>query len=133
MATSLSAGLVIYDMLTQSEQVMSIATRVFPVLISEDEDVRLPYVCYNRDRMLHTPVKNGGIGPDTATITIACYAESYTQSIELAEAVRSALEYQTYESAQDGIVMRSCVFADAREYADEENHFIQELTFLIKI
>lgn len=131
--TSISAGLAVYDLLKADSTVSETVTDIFPVLINSDEDVRLPYICFNRERTDHIPVKTGVPGSDTATIVVAVYwdTDNYTALIALSEAVRGALEYKTYES-QDGISMRSCRFSDSREYADQEGHVVEELIFTLK-
>ena len=62
--TSLSAGIIIRDILTRDADVNSIATKVFPVVT---EKATLPYVAYRRARLDHKPVKDSQ-GSDTAII-----------------------------------------------------------------
>ena len=133
MATSLSAGLIVYDILTNSQAVSSLATRVFPVVIADDENVELPYVCYHRTRMDQTPVKGTGRVNDTVCIVVDCYGSSYEQSIELAEAVRTALDGLYEYHATEDIILRSSFLIDAEDFADEDGNIVQELTFNLRI
>jgi hypothetical protein len=123
--TSLSAGEIIRAVLTSDETVMGIVTKVFPVATDE---AKLPYVMYRRAHMEQVPTK--GIGADTVGIEVTCYAEQYTQSVELAEAVRAALDGK--QASIDGLSMRSCHLTDSEE-AWEDDAYVQQLIFTIKI
>ena len=58
------------------------------------------------------------------------YAATYQESVELAEAVRAALDYAQGE--KDGLVMRSCILADGEELY-EDDAYVQSLTFKVQI
>lgn len=123
--TSLSSGEIIRAVLTSDETVMGIVTKVFPVVTDE---AKLPYVMYRRAHMEQVPTK--GIGADTVGVEVTCYAEQYTQSVELAEAVRAALDGK--QASIDGLSMRSCHLTDSEE-AWEDDAYVQQLIFTIKI
>lgn len=124
--SSLSAGEIIYSLLTNDETVMSLATKVYPVVVDE---ATLPYVVYRRSSLQHDPVK-GQRGADTVTVEVVCYSKDYTSGVELAEAVRDALDGA--QMAADDITMRSCYLSDSAEsWADDA--YIQDLIFTIKI
>ena len=125
--TSLSAGAIIRDILIHNADVMAIAKKVFPVVTDKAE---LPYVAYRRSRLEHNPTKAKNPGADTVLIDINCYAATYQESVELAEAVRAALDYSQGE--KDGLVMRSCTLADGEEIY-EDDAYIQCLTFQVQI
>ena len=107
--------------------VSRIAKKVFPVVTDKAE---LPYVAYRRSRLEHNPTKTRMPGADTVQIDVNCYAATYQESIELAEAVRAALDYAQGEN--DGLVMRSCTLADGEELY-EDDAYIQCLTFRVQI
>lgn len=125
--TSLSAGAIIRGILIADADVSRIAKKVFPVVTDKAE---LPYVAYRRSRLEHSPTKAKNPGADTVQIDINCYAATYQESIELAEAVRAALDYAQGE--KDGLVMRSCILADGEEIY-EDDAYIQCLTFQVQI
>lgn len=125
--TSLSAGAIIRGILIADADVSRIAKKVFPVVTDKAE---LPYVAYRRSRLEHNPTKAKNPGADTVQIDINCYAATYQESIELAEAVRAALDYAQGE--KDGLVMRSCILADGEEIY-EDDAYIQCLTFQVQI
>ena len=69
-------------------------------------------------------------GADTVTMEVVCYTAKYAESVELAEVVRSALDYSQRE--RDGLVMRGCVLDDSEE-GYEDDAFFQRLIFRVKI
>lgn len=125
--TSLNAGVIIRDILINDADVSRIATKVFPVVTDK---ATLPYVAYRRSRLEHNPTKAKNPGADTVQIDINCYAATYQESVELAEAVRAALDYAQGE--KDGLVMRSCILADGEELY-EDDAYVQSLTFKVQI
>ena len=125
--TSLSAGAVIRGILIADTDVMRIAKKVFPVVTDKAE---LPYVAYRRSRLEHNPTKAKNPGADTVQIDINCYAATYEKSIELAEAVRAALDY--VQGEKDCLVMRSCTLVDGEEIY-EDDAYVQCLTFQVQI
>lgn len=127
MATSLSVGKIIRKMLTSDNTVMSMATKVYPIVTDKAE---LPYIFYRRTKNEQNPVKNGHAGADTVTMEVNCLGTSYDNSIDLAEAVRSVLDGG--ECEYDGLIMRSCFMSDAVEsYIDDA--WVQTLVFTIKV
>lgn len=125
--TSLSAGLVIYDILSKDADVMAMATKVFPVVTDSAE---LPYVAYRRTSLSQALAK-GTPGAGTVTIEVNCYAATYDGSIALAEAVRSALD--NYRGDGTGVLrIRSCALSGSEEYY-EGDAYVQALTFEVKI
>ena len=125
--TSLNAGVIIRDILINDADVSRIATKVFPVVTDK---ATLPYGAYRRSRLEHNPTKAKNPGADTVQIDINCYAATYQESVELAEAVRAALDYAQGE--KDGLVMRSCILADGEELY-EDDAYVQSLTFKVQI
>lgn len=124
--TSLSAGNIINKILTENAEVASKTRLIFPIVVDK---AQLPYIVYRRVGLDQNPVK-GRRGSDSVTIDVVCYTKGYTEGVELAEAVRDALEGEQIEA--DGLVMRSCYLSDSEEtWADDA--YIQSLTFTIKI
>lgn len=125
--TSLSVGIIIHQLLTQSPEVQRITRRVFPIVVDNAE---LPYVVYRRAALETQPTKSLQ-SADTATIEVACYAATYGESVDLAEAVRHALDHQQATSPE-GLHLRACILDDAEELWDSEA-FGQLLTFRAKV
>ena len=125
--TSLSAGAVIREILLADADVKRRTNKIFPVVTSKAE---LPYILYRRAALQHNPTKARQPGADTVTMEVFCYTANYADGVELAEAVRKALDYAQGE--KDGLVMRSCPLVDSEEdFTDDA--FVQCLSFNVKI
>ena len=124
--TSLSAGEIIRSILISDGEVSARVKKVFPVV---EDSAELPYIVYRRAQLEQTPVKSGR-GADTVGIEILCYTEHYTEGVELAEAVRGALD--GVQGEVNGLVMRGCYLADSEE-AWQDDAYVQQLMFNVKI
>lgn len=124
--SSLSAGEIIRAILIADTEVSTRAKKVFPVV---EDSAELPYIVYRRTQLEQDPVK-GKRGADTVGIEVLCYTAGYTEGVELAEAVRDALDGKQGES--DGLVMRSCYLSDSEE-AWQDDAYVQQLVFNVKI
>ena len=124
--SSLSAGEIIRAVLTSDPEVTARAKKVYPVV---EDTAELPYVVYRRAQLEQGQVK-GRRGNDNVTIEVLCYTKGYTEGVELAEAVRDALDNKTAES--DGLVMRSCYLTDSEE-AWQDDAYLQVLVFNVKM
>lgn len=122
----LSAGEIIRAILIEDSEVSARVNKIFPVV---EDSAELPYIVYRRTQLEQTPTK-GGRGADMAGIEILCYTEHYTEGVELAEAVRNALDGVQGES--DGLVMRSCYLTDSEE-AWQDDAYVQQLVFNVKV
>ena len=125
--TSLSAGSIIRDILLSNEEVKRRTNKVFPIVI---DNAQLPYILYRRAALAHNPTKQGMPGADTVTMEVVCYTAKYAEGVELAEAVRQALDYASGE--HDGVKMRSCALADSEE-GYEDDAFVQQLVYQVRI
>ena len=124
--SSLSAGEIIRAMLIEDNEVMARVNKVFPVV---EDKADLPYIVYRRTQLEQDPTK-AGRGADTVGIEILCYTAGYTEGVELAEAVRGALDNRQGET--DGLIMRSCYLTDSEE-AWQDDAYVQQLVFNVKI
>lgn len=124
--TSLSAGEIIRAILANDSEVTTRANKIYPVV---EDRADLPYIVYRRTQLKQDPIKNGR-GADTVGIEILCYTKQYTEGVELAEAVRNALDGAQEET--DGLVMRSCYLEDSEE-AWQDDAYVQQLVFNVKI
>ena len=124
--TSISAGLIIGTLLSEDPYIAAIATDVFPVVIDE---ATLPYVSFRALKMENAPAK-GAPGAEALLMEVCCFSDSYAGSVELAEAVRAALDGK--QASRDGMRMRSCFFED-REEDWQDDAYIQKMIFRIKI
>lgn len=127
--TSLSAGLLIREILTEAPGVAAITRNIFPVVADK---ATLPYVAYRRTAFEQRPQKSSRFGAETIRLEVQCFAADYAGAVELAEAVRLALDGMGAVSADGSLVMRSCTLTGSAEtWADDA--FIQVLIFNISI
>lgn len=125
--SSLSAGELIYTVLKSNPEVSARVLKVYPVV--DESEATLPYIVYRRVQFDKGPVK-GQRGPDTAYIEVECYTKDYTEGVELAEAVRDALDGRQYSFA--GLVMRACDLTDSSEdWAGDA--YVQSMTFACRM
>lgn len=121
--TSLSAGAIIRAVLLEDPDVAARTNKVFPVATDSAE---LPYILYRRTSLSPTPRKSGPPGADEIQIEVLCLTERYGESVELAEAVRAALDH--VDAEHTGLRMRSCYLLDSEEvYQDDA--YVQQLVF----
>lgn len=125
--TSLSAGYVVQKILSESSEVSGIVTKVFGVAV--DKAV-LPYVCHRLVEFEQIPTKSRQSHVDTVFVQVDCFDKTLEGSVELAEAVRSALDDSEYEDEE--IAMRECLLTDASQEW-EDDAYIVSLTFKIRI
>lgn len=125
--TSLSAGEVIRAALLDDKNVMARVNKIFPVVADSAE---LPYISYRRAGFEQNPQKAGAPGADSIQLEVLCFTARYTEGVELAEAVRAALDHVTI--THDGLRLRSCTLTDSEE-AYQDDAFVQQLVFTVNI
>lgn len=91
-----------------------------------DNDVKFPYIVYNRNG-LSTQLTKDGYSEDTISFEISIYSDKYAQTIEVAEAVRNALETlsTTYDKYFE---LNNSIITNASEYW-ESNTYIQNINW----
>ena len=125
--TSLSAGEVIRAALLDDKDVMARVNKIFPVVADSAE---LPYISYRRAGFEQNPQKAGAPGADSIQLEVLCFTARYTEGVELAEAVRAALDHTTI--TQDGLRLRACTLTDSEE-AYQDDAYVQQLVFTVNI
>lgn len=126
--TSISAGLIVYKLLTESQAVKETATKVFPVCIT-DEDAELPYVVFRFASFNPEQVKPDG-GPDDCNLIADCLGNGYEEAVNLAEMVRAALE--NAECSISGLTLSGCVMTDREEFW-EADAYVERLVFSLTV
>lgn len=125
--TSLSAGAIIRAVLLEDAEVAARTNKIFPVATDCAE---LPYILYRRTSLSPNPQKSGQPGADEIQVEVICFTERYGEGVELAEAVRAALDQVAAE--HNGLRMRSCYLLDSEE-AYQDDAFVQQLVFSAKM
>lgn len=129
--SSLSAGEIIRAILLEDTEVSKRTKKIYPIVQVSTEAI-LPYIAYRRMALTANPQKAGQPGADTIQFEVVCYTAKYPEGVELAEAVRGALDH--IESEHNGLRLRSCDLADSQEdYDTEGGAYMQQLIFNIKI
>lgn len=124
--TSLSAGAVIRWALTHDEEVQARTRKIFPIVV---DNAALPYIAYRRASLSSLAVKNQA-GPDTVTIEVSCFTKDYDEGVELAEAVRAALDNK--QGTIEDISIRRCLLTDSDETWTDDA-YVQTLVFNLTI
>lgn len=125
--TSLSAGMIIRAVLLEDEEVAARTNKIFPVV---SDCAELPYILYRRISLSPNPQKSRSPGADEIQVEVNCFTERYGEGVELAEAVRAALDQ--VDAEHDGLRMRSCYLFDSEE-DQQDDAFIQRLVFSAKM
>lgn len=126
--TSLSAGYLIREILLEDPEVSQRTKRIFPVIA---DDATMPYILYRRIGFGQIAQKTADFA-DTLSIEVVCVTEGYTEGLELAEAIRNALDGVKATSNDGALRIRSCMLEDGEE-GFEGDACIQQLVFSIKI
>ena len=128
MPTILQAGTFVNARLAASEALKALGVKkVFPIIV---DTARLPYVCYQRTGLAPTQVKAPAAKTAAALVEVTAYAETYAQSVQLAEAVLKALDNAQGETPS-GLRVYSCCLTDCAE-TYESGAYAQTLTFTIR-
>ena len=114
----------IYSALSQSADVnKAVGKKIFP--IATKNEVEFPFIVYERDFV--TPrYDKGGASVTESSVNVYVIAESYTESIDIAEAVIEALERKTAIYADYEVIGATMVGASESYTA---NTFVQQVTF----
>ena len=85
-----------------------------------DNDVKFPYIVYNRNG-LSTSLTKDGYCSDNISFEISIYSDKYAQSISVAESVRDALEilstnYDKYFEINNSVITNTSEYWDSNAY-----------------
>lgn len=124
--TGLSIGIYINEKLGDTPNFTTlVGEKVFP--ISTRQDVSFPFVVYQRGDLLPDYTKDGLSG-DMVNVAFVVASDKYDQSVEIAEALRNALEVK--RAKKYGISQIRLVSASEDIIEDT---FVQNLIFSFKI
>lgn len=120
MATALSINKYIYNILSSDEELRKmVGNNIYPV-IAED-NVTYPFVIFKRQAITPVYAKNA-LQYDTCTFSVAIVTNTYIQTIEIAERVRTILD--CYNGNGLNQVRLQSINED---YIDDA--YVQDLTF----
>lgn len=125
MVNSILIGKTIYKLLTDSDELKNyVGNKIYPLIA--DDGVTFPFIIYYRTSIRNTVCKDGYY-EDEVSFSIIAVSNSYIQSLEIANIIRSIFEK---EKLTDNIY--NCAVEDIDEdYRD--NAYVQQLDFNCKI
>lgn len=96
MDNSILTGKYIRRMLVENEELMELIdqSKIFPLIANAD--TTFPFIVYSRDSLIPVYTKNL-LSDNTVSFTIIVVSDDYIQSLNIANAVRHALEGQMYK------------------------------------
>lgn len=114
----------IYSALTASAEInKAVGKKIYP--IATKNEVPFPFIVYERDSVTPRYDKSGASVTDSV-VNVYVLAESYTQSIDIAEMVIEALERK--EAVYDKFEVIGATMEGASE-SYTANTFVQQITF----
>lgn len=128
MKNALSINKYINKFLTESEAVTSIVSvqNIRPLILAP---TIFPYVSFMHGNISSSYTKDGW-SEDTTEVTIIAVSDDYSQTIDIAEAVRELLDNKAYKD--EDIYISEMRLSGATE--DQiENVFVQRLSFDVKV
>jgi len=125
---SLKINQAIYSILSSSTGVTSLvnSNNMFP--IAADDDVKNPFIVYER-KSINTVYTKDGVSYDDVLLEVTCVSDDYNESLNIAQAVRNALELKS--GTYGAVEIYQCRFKNAPENYGVDN-YIQILHFEIK-
>lgn len=128
MDKSLLSGKYLAKFITENEDVLKIITadKVYPIYA--EPDTTFPFVVYTRD--LIPEYTKDILTENTVTFNVAVVSNEYVQSLELANAVRNAIEGHYYrdEDITIDVIKLTNAYEDTASDA-----YIQRMTFSMNV
>lgn len=123
---SLFIGKTVLELLEKSTSLTDlVGVNIHPVIVQKD--TVFPYVVYRRSGLETSYTKDNYATDDTVTIDVIAVSQSYSESLNVAQAVRMALENKKGDFKD--LRINSIELVDAQEGG--EDVFVQSLTFKI--
>lgn len=102
--------------------------RIFPLL--QPDTLAFPFIVHSRTGISVQYSKDIGLGlgwTNTVNYTVSCVSDDYVQCIELANAVRHAMEGVRY--VDEDIRIDEIMLLTVSEYTTDNDAFVEELQF----
>ena len=127
----------IQQILEESDEVKAIVGndehKIFPLL--QPDNLTFPFIVHSRNSITVTYTKDIEYGPvgwtNEVSYIVSCVSDNYIQCLELANAVRHAME--TYRWKDEDIYIHPIQINYITEYTTEQNAFVQEIQFKIYV
>ncbi len=127
----------VQQILEESDEVRAILGndehRIFPLL--QPDNLSFPFIVHSRNSIAVTYTKDieymRGGWTNEINYIVSCVSDNYIQCLELANAVRHAME--TYRWKDEDIYIHPIKVNYITEYTTEQNAFVQEIQFNITV
>ena len=127
----------VQQILEESEEVRAILGndqhKIFPLL--QPDTIEFPFIVHSRNSIAVTYTKDieymRGRWTNEINYIVSCVSDNYIQCLELANAVRHAME--TYRWKDEDIYIHPIKVNYITEYTTEQNAFVQEIQFNITV
>ena len=127
----------VQQILEESEEVRAILGndqhKIFPLL--QPDTIEFPFIVHSRNSIAVTYTKDieymRGGWTNEINYIVSCVSDNYIQCLELANAVRRAME--TYRWKDEDICIHPIKVNYITEYTTEQNAFVQEIQFNITV
>ena len=127
----------VQQILEESEEVRAILGndqhKIFPLL--QPDNLSFPFIVHSRNSISVTYTKDieymRGGWTNEINYIVSCVSDNYIQCLELANAVRHAME--TYRWKDEDIYIHPIKVNYITEYTTEQNAFVQEIQFNITV
>lgn len=128
----LNVGKAIYKILSDDATVSGlVGTSIFPNVVPDTDgtgQIRYPVIVFNRVGFETTTTKSCVANLDSALVEIECWSESYYEAVDIAIAIRTALE--SAKGTYNGVSIDRIRLVGAVEMY--EVPYLQKLTFTFK-
>lgn len=125
MTNSLLIGKTIYNILSANAELTAmVESKIYPLIA--EQSTTYPFVIYYRENISVNRVSKDGYGEDEVNFTVVCVSDNYSQSVDIANTVRKALEKQKI-NGQDITITNSCLTSVDESWND--NAYVQRLNF----
>lgn len=125
---SLQIGKAIYHILSNDTDIVDrVQNKIYPLIA--DVDTTFPFIVYKRTGITPATSKDRFIYDEDVYVEVVVASDSYQESIEIADLVKSALQFK--KGLYNDITVKDILLTDADEDYTQDT-FIQILTFNIK-
>lgn len=95
------------------------------------QPTNFPFISFKRNQV-ETHYNKDIPYEDVVSVDIICVSNNYSESVEIAQAIRESIEFKVYKDSKENILITKMWMTDANEDTISDS-FVQTLTFEIHI
>lgn len=95
------------------------------------QPTNFPFISFKRNQV-ETHYNKDIPYEDVVSVDIICVSNNYSESVEIAQAIRESIEFKVYKDSEENILITKMWMTDANEDTVADS-FVQTLTFEIHI